>query len=115
MRELTAPQEMAFAPQEAAYNEIREAYMRRKIQETIAIGHAPEKIVVVTGAHHASALDFRFPSMTDQELNGLPKTLTKLTLMPYSYYKLSSHSGYGAGNQALPISNSSGSVCKRGS
>ncbi|MCY9661170.1 DUF5682 family protein [Paenibacillus chondroitinus] len=100
MRELTAPQEMKFAPQETAYNEIREAYMRRKIQETIASGHAPEKIVVVTGAHHASALDFRFPSMTDQELNGLPKTATKLTLMPYSYYKLSSHSGYGAGNQA---------------
>lgn len=100
MRALTAPQEMAFAPQETAYNEIREAYMRRKIQETIASGHAPEKIVVVTGAHHASALDFRFPVMTDEELNGLPKTLTKLTLMPYSYYKLSSHSGYGAGNQA---------------
>ncbi|BFT70214.1 DUF5682 family protein [Paenibacillus sp. P36] len=100
MRELTARQEMKFAPQETAYNEIREAYMRRKIQETIASGHAPEKIVVVTGAHHASALDFRFPSMTDQELNGLPKTATKLTLMPYSYYKLSSHSGYGAGNQA---------------
>ncbi|MBA2944148.1 hypothetical protein HZF08_38390 [Paenibacillus sp. CGMCC 1.16610] len=100
MRELTARQEMKFAPQETAYNEIREGYMRRKIQETIASGHAPEKIVVVTGAHHASALDFRFPSMTDQELNGLPKTATKLTLMPYSYYKLSSHSGYGAGNQA---------------
>ncbi|NOV01415.1 DUF5682 family protein [Paenibacillus planticolens] len=100
MRELTARQEMKFAPQEAAYNEIREAYMRRKIQETIASGHAPEKIVVVTGAHHASAMDFRFPAMTDKELKSLPTTTTKLTLMPYSYYKLSSHSGYGAGNQA---------------
>ncbi|NQX67569.1 hypothetical protein HQN90_15715 [Paenibacillus alba] len=100
MRELSARQEMQLAPQEAAYNEIREAYMRRKIQDAIADGHAPEKIVVVTGAHHASAMDFRFPAMTDEELKGLPKTTTKLTLMPYSYYKLSSHSGYGAGNQA---------------
>ncbi|OPH51855.1 hypothetical protein BC351_34130 [Paenibacillus ferrarius] len=100
MRELSARQEMQLAPQEAAYNEIREAYMRRKIQDAIADGHAPEKIVVVTGAHHASAMDFRFPAMTAEELKGLPKTTTKLTLMPYSYYKLSSHSGYGAGNQA---------------
>ncbi|MDR6550596.1 DUF5682 family protein [Paenibacillus qinlingensis] len=100
MRELTSQQEWQFAPQEAAYNEIREAYMRRKIQDTIEAGHAPEKIVVVTGAHHASALDFRFPRMTDEQLKGLPKTRTKLTLMPYSFYKLSTHSGYGAGNQA---------------
>ncbi|KQX45803.1 MULTISPECIES: DUF5682 family protein [unclassified Paenibacillus] len=100
MRELTAQQEWQFAPQEAAYNEIREAYMRRRIQDAIEAGHAPEKIVVVTGAHHASALDFRFPVMTDEEMKGLPKTTTKITLMPYSYYKLSSHSGYGAGNQA---------------
>ncbi|UKS24444.1 DUF5682 family protein [Paenibacillus sp. HWE-109] len=100
MRELSARQEWEYAPQEAAYNEIREAYMRRKIQETIQAGHSPEQIVVVTGAHHASALDMRLPMLTDQELKGLPKTTTKLTLMPYSYYKLSSHSGYGAGNQA---------------
>ncbi|GGI44081.1 hypothetical protein GCM10008018_05320 [Paenibacillus marchantiophytorum] len=100
MRELSARQEWEYAPQEAAYNEIREAYMRRKIQETILAGHSPEQIVVVTGAHHASALDMRLPMLTDQELKGLPKTTTKLTLMPYSYYKLSSHSGYGAGNQA---------------
>ncbi|CAN7524886.1 DUF5682 family protein [Paenibacillus sp. LjRoot153] len=100
MRELTSKQEMQLAPQEAAYNEIREAYMRRKIQDAIADGHSPDKIVVVTGAHHASAMNLQAPAMTDEELKGLPKTTTKLTLMPYSYYKLSSHSGYGAGNQA---------------
>lgn len=100
MREITSRQEMQLAPQEAAYNEIREAYMRRRIQEVIASGHDPQKIVVVTGAHHASAMDFRFPAMTDEEWRGLPKTQAKLTLMPYSYYKLSTHSGYGAGNQA---------------
>ncbi|WP_241242772.1 DUF5682 family protein [Paenibacillus whitsoniae] len=99
-RELTAVQEQQLAPKEAAYNDIREAYMRRKILDTIEAGHKPENIVVVTGAHHASALDLRLPVMTDKELRGLPKTPTKLTLMPYSYYKLSTHAGYGAGNQA---------------
>ncbi|MDD9266090.1 DUF5682 family protein [Paenibacillus sp. GCM10023248] len=100
MRELTSPGEMQHAPQEAAYNEIREAYMRRRIREAIASGHDPQRIVVVTGAHHASAMDHRLPAMTDEQWKGLPKTKAKLTLMPYSYYKLSSHSGYGAGNQA---------------
>ncbi|WP_218092890.1 DUF5682 family protein [Paenibacillus solanacearum] len=100
MRELTEPEEWSYAPEEAAYNDIREAYMRRKIAETIEAGHRPERIVVVTGAHHAAALTLRLPAMTDKELKGLPRTTTKLTLMPYSYYKLSSQSGYGAGNQA---------------
>ena len=36
--------------------------------------------------------------MSGEELNQLPGY--KLTLMPYSYYKLSSISGYGAGNIA---------------
>lgn len=100
MRELTEGPELQDAPREAAYNEIREAYMRRRIRETIDAGHRPERIVAVSGAHHAGALDLRYPAMTDRELRSLPKTGTKLTLMPYSYYKLSTHSGYGAGNQA---------------
>lgn len=100
MRQLMGEQERAYIPEEAAYNDIREAYMRRRIQESIAAGHRPERIVVVTGAHHASALTSNEAIMTDEELHALPKVNTKLTLMPYSYYKLSSHSGYGAGNQA---------------
>jgi hypothetical protein len=100
MRELTEHQEWKLAPQETAYNEIREAYMRRKIQETLQAGHCPERVVVVTGAHHERAMDLRHPVMTDRELKSLPKTAAKLTLMPYSYYKLSTYSGYGAGNQA---------------
>ncbi|MCY9591976.1 hypothetical protein PC41400_09570 [Paenibacillus chitinolyticus] len=100
MRALMEEAEQSLAPEEAAYNEIREAYMRRKIEETIRSGHAPEKIVVVTGAHHASALRPELLPMTDRELEGLPKVRTKITLMPYSYYKLSTYSGYGAGNQA---------------
>lgn len=38
--------------------------------------------------------------MTDEELASLPAAASRLTLMPYTYYKLSSRSGYGAGNEA---------------
>ncbi|MDF2720287.1 MAG: hypothetical protein K0R28_7212, partial [Paenibacillus sp.] len=100
MRRATESLEWTLAPEEAAYNDIREAYMRRRIRETIDAGHSPDRVVVVTGAHHASALDFRLPVMSDAEAAALPRTSTRLTLMPYSYYKLSTHSGYGAGNVA---------------
>ena len=40
------------------------------------------------------------PPMTDEELEKLRKRESKMTLMPYSFFKLSSQSGYGAGNHA---------------
>lgn len=85
---------------EYAHNTIREAYMRRQIQDTIAAGHQPNKIVVVCGAYHAAALADLASGMSDQEIDALPSLNSKLTLMPYTYYKLSSLSGYGAGNLA---------------
>ncbi|WP_338131268.1 DUF5682 family protein [Cohnella rhizosphaerae] len=100
MRAWTAGEERRRAPHEAAYNEIREAYMRRKISDTLVGGHDPGRVVVLTGAYHTSALAASLPAMTDDELALLPRVPTKMTLMPYSYYKLSSHSGYGAGNAA---------------
>jgi hypothetical protein len=63
-------------------------------------GHKPEKIVAVVGAFHAPVLTGDFPAMTDDELASLRRRSSKFTLMPYSYFKLSSQSGYGAGNQA---------------
>jgi Family of unknown function (DUF5682) len=83
-----------------AENLVREAYMRRRIEEAIAAGHAPEKIVAVVGAFHAPVLSGDFPPMTDEELASLRRRASKLTLMPYSYFRLSSQSGYGAGNRA---------------
>src|ERR1700733_258723 len=74
--------------------------MRRNIQQAIADGFKPEKIVVVTGAFHASALGPELPPMTDEEFSKLRKRASKMTLMPYSFFKLSSQSGYGAGNHA---------------
>src|SRR5207253_1278852 len=81
-------------------NLVREAYMRRRIEEVIADGLKPEEIVAIVGAFHAPVLTGEFPAITDDELARLKRRSSKLTLMPYSYFKLSSQSGYGAGNQA---------------
>ncbi len=80
---------------------VREAFMRRKIAEAVAEGFAPEEIVVVTGSYHvAGLLDEQAEAMTDKELASLPRLEASHTLMPYSYYRLSTRAGYGAGNRA---------------
>jgi hypothetical protein len=89
-----------FSTRMAAENLVREAYMRRKIQQAIADGFKPEQIVIVTGAFHASVLGPEHPPMTDDEFKKLRRRESKMTLMPYSFFKLSSQSGYGAGNHA---------------
>jgi hypothetical protein len=89
-----------FSTRNAAENLVREAYMRRKIQQAVAEGFKPEQIVVVTGAFHASVLGPDHPPMTDDEFARLRRRPSKMTLMPYSFFKLSSQSGYGAGNHA---------------
>jgi hypothetical protein len=83
-----------------AENLVREAYMRRRIEEVLATGVKPEKVVAVVGAFHAPVLSSEYPSITDEELASLRRRSSKLTLMPYSYFRLSSQSGYGAGNHA---------------
>jgi hypothetical protein len=87
-------------PRWRAENLVREAFMRRRIESVIAEGNKPEKIVAIAGAFHAPVLSGEFPAMTDDELKRLPRRSSKLTLMPYSYFKLSTQSGYGAGNMA---------------
>ncbi|MGE0610427.1 MAG: DUF5682 family protein, partial [Pirellulales bacterium] len=87
-------------PRWRAENLVREAFMRRRIEEAIAAGYAPDKIVAVVGAFHAPVLCGDYPAMTDDELASLRSRSSQLTLMPYSYFKLSSQSGYGAGNRA---------------
>ena len=93
-----------------AENTLREAYMSRRIVDAIDSGLAPEDIVVVTGAYHltgleaavSAALAGQEPTLaaTDEEIAALPCVPASHTLMPYSYYRLSQRSGYGAGNQA---------------
>ncbi|WP_066304942.1 DUF5682 family protein [Bacillus sp. FJAT-29814] len=83
---------------EREYHYLREAYMKLQIDRIIHEGHKPEKVVVITGAYHVPAL------LSDAELRvdvaALPKREVAFTLMPYSNYKLSFQSGYGAGNHA---------------
>ncbi|MGG6310767.1 DUF5682 family protein [Paenibacillus macerans] len=100
MRELTEEREQRGQRLEYAYNAVREAYMCRQIADTIAAGHTPEQIAVICGAYHASALQDLSIAMDDGEMAQLPFRKTKLTLMPYSYLRLSSLTGYGAGNIA---------------
>ncbi|MBN9522850.1 hypothetical protein J0H58_30765 [bacterium] len=83
-----------------AENLVREAYMRRRIREVLDGGVKPEQVVAVVGAFHAPVLGPDLPAMTDEEFASLRRRPGKLTLMPYSYFKLSSQSGYGAGNRA---------------
>lgn len=83
-----------------AENLVREAYMRRRIAEVLRGGVQPEEVVAVVGAFHASVLSGDLSAMTDEELAKLRRRASKLTLMPYSYFKLSTQSGYGAGNHA---------------
>ena len=86
--------------EERAENLVREAFMQREIRRLAKKGHEPARIAVVCGAFHASALGAGLSPMEDDELARLPRLRTRLTLMPYSYFRLSSRSGYGAGNQA---------------
>lgn len=83
-----------------AENLVREAYMRRRVAEVLASGVKAHEIVAVVGAFHESVVHGELPAMTDTELASLRRRSSKLTLMPFSYFKLSSQSGYGAGNQA---------------
>ncbi len=95
LRELTQGREGDWAE-----NLVREAYMKRQIADAVAEGFAPEEIFVVTGSYHVQGLLDDSPAMTDEEIHSLPRLEAEKTLMPYSYYRLSSRSGYGAGNRA---------------
>jgi hypothetical protein len=85
------------------FDRFREAFMRSEIRRALAEGYKPEEIMVVCGAAHASALtlegsDFSWDSERVQQAKSA-KAAT-LTLIPYSYARLSEQSGYGAGNRA---------------
>ena len=79
---------------------IRESFMKRKINEYIKKGFDSEKIVAITGAFHTSAIESLEGAMSDKEYKELVRRESNVTLMPYSYYRLSKRTGYGAGNAA---------------
>lgn len=88
-----------FTTKEDYLNIVREAFMKRKINEVLDKGY--QNIVVVTGAYHTEAIKSdKTLALNDIEFKALPRCDTLITLMPYSYYRLSTKSGYGAGNKA---------------
>ncbi len=81
-------------------NKMRESYMKWQIEKAILEGYSPDDIVVIAGAYHIDGLKTTAKTMTKEEFEAIDKVEKKFTLMPYSYFKLSSQSGYGAGNKA---------------
>lgn len=79
---------------------VRESFMKRKIKEYVEKGFDNEKIVAITGAFHTSAIESLEGAMSDKEYKALVRRESNVTLMPYSYYRLSKRTGYGAGNAA---------------
>lgn len=99
IRELVIEKEYKSVPYDFSYNLIRESYMKREIEKALT-SYKPEEIVIIVGAYHLAGIHSDLPAMTDSELKKLPKATSQLTLMPYSYLRLSSRTGYGAGNKA---------------
>ncbi len=77
---------------------LREAHMRREIRKA---EKKADQIAVVCGAFHAPVLADMPPAKADTaRLKGLKKTKSAATWIPWTYERLSFHSGYGAGVHA---------------
>lgn len=101
VREMVIDQEREADELSFYYNYLREAYMKRQIEQALAEGYKKEDIIVIVGAYHVSGLlDESLKALTDKEIELLPRQNSLSTLMPYSYFRLSSRTGYGAGNKA---------------
>ncbi len=86
--------------EEDSKNSLREAFMRRTVAECENIVPT-DSIAVVTGAFHTAGIKNKPFTDEDKRLTEkLPAAKVRSTLMPYSYYRLSSRSGYGAGSRA---------------
>lgn len=101
IREMTESTEAVAEPLDNAYNHIREAYMHSEVLRIQKEkGYQLDEIVIIVGAYHVAGLETRFASETIEPMPPLPNSEIKQTLMPYSYLRLSSRAGYGAGNCA---------------
>ncbi len=84
---------------DAEKNFMRESYMRIEIEKAYK-KFGVKKVAVIAGAYHLEGLQGSVPVMEKEQLQQIAKVKTNFTLMPYTYFKLSSQSGYGAGNDA---------------
>ncbi|WP_338873017.1 DUF5682 family protein [Myxococcus stipitatus] len=77
----------------------RDAFMARQVLEVLASGVAPEKVAVVAGAAHVAAFIAKDVEATLEAR--LPAAVPcAVTVIPYSFPRLSEQLGYGAGNRA---------------
>jgi len=98
-----APARPALSGRTIDFDRFREAYMRSEIRRALAEGYRPEDIMVVCGAAHASAISLEGADAawdTERVKEAKSAQAATLTLIPYSYARLSEQSGYGAGNRA---------------
>jgi len=74
----------------------REAHMRQAVRRATRDGH--ERVAVVCGAWHAPALARPGPASADAALlRGMRRRKVTMTWVPWTYDRLASRSGYGAG------------------
>ena len=82
--------------QAARREQLREAYMRKTIRQAEKDGF--QRIAVVCGAWHLPALADMPSAKSDNDLlKGLPKVKVAATWAPWTYGRLATASGYGAG------------------
>lgn len=79
------------------YNTARESFMKVQIQAALAEGFGEDEIVIVCGAAHVEGI--RTGQINRELVERVTQSTTaRLTLIPFSYRRLSEQSGYGAGN-----------------
>jgi hypothetical protein len=89
------PIQHASFPQGTAYEDKREAWMRKTI---MAAHRRYPRVAVVCGAWHTPALtDRQFGDEDEILLADLPSVTTKATWAPWTYFRISRDAGYGAG------------------
>ncbi|MCA9650818.1 MAG: hypothetical protein H6712_09460 [Myxococcales bacterium] len=81
------------------WHQARDVFMAARIEDVIAEGVEPERIVAVVGAAHAVA--FVTGDLDPARLALLPEPRpSAVTVIPFSYPRLAAQLGYGAGNRA---------------
>ncbi len=82
-----------------ARDDVRERHMAWTAQSLASDGIRPEEIMLVCGAAHAQRIASILEAGAAAEAPK-PEQDAEVTLIPYSYPRLSEQSGYGAGNRA---------------
>ncbi len=98
-RALLAYAELVRAEGPRPIDAARDAWMVRRIGERVEAGADPRRLAVVVGAAHAAA--FVAGDVAADAAGLLPEPVeAAVTVIPYSYPRLSEQLGYGAGNRA---------------